>query len=252
MRFFYKFFKLIIFLLCYINLISADFSLFEPEKKIYKIATDINFPPFEFRDENGELKGIEIDLLKALAEDQNFEYEILELGFQNSLEALNKGEVDMVFASVDITEERKKKYDFSLPYFTTSVSLAVEKTSTIKSYKDLEGKVVSVKRGTTSNEFIKTLSKKHHFFVFYLDDSLNLTNDVTTHLSDACFEDTAFLKYSIANGLDMKLPMKEEGRNMVGAIVRKGENKELLNKINTGLLNLKENGTYEKIIDEYL
>lgn len=49
--------------------------------KTYVIGTDITFAPFEFEDINGELVGIDMDILAAIAKDQNFKYEIKALGF---------------------------------------------------------------------------------------------------------------------------------------------------------------------------
>lgn len=243
-KFFYNFFKLTIFLFCCFNLFG--------EEKIYKIATDIDYPPFEFRDKKGELKGIDIDLLEALAQDQNFKYELLELGFQGSFEALENGEVDAIFSAMSITKEREQKYDFSLPYFATGVSLAVEKNSSIDSYDDLKGKTVSVKKGTIGSQVIEKLAKKYHFHIMYLEDNLNLVNDVATKMSDACFEDTVFLKYNITNGVNIRLPLKEENYLEMGVMVKKNENKELLEKINNGLINIKKNGLYDQIISDYL
>lgn len=245
MKFFYKFLRGMIFIFCCLN-------LFGEEEKIYKIATDIDYPPFEFRDESGELKGIDVELLEALAKNQNFKYELLELGFRGSLQALDSGEVDAIFSAMTITENRKERYDFSNPYFGTGISLGVEINSNIDSYEDLKGKTVTVKKGTVGSEFVENLATKYHFHIMYLEDSLNLVNDVATLMSDACFEDTVFLKYNIANGVNIKMPLKEEGYSECGVMVKKGENKELLEKINRGLISLKENGEYAQIIEKYL
>lgn len=245
MKFFYKFIKIAVFILCCCN-------LFASQEKIYKIATDIDFPPFEFRDINGELKGIDIELLEAISKDQNFKFELLEMGFQGSLEALDKGKVDAIFSAMTITDERLEKYDFSTPYFSTGISLAVNKDSSIDSYDDLKGKTVSVKRGTIGSQFAENLAKQYNFHILYLEDSLNLVNDVATNMAEACFEDTAFLKYSIATGSNIKLPTKEENIFKCAVMFRKGENKELLEKINTGLKNIKKNGEFDRIINKYL
>ncbi|MBM6876239.1 transporter substrate-binding domain-containing protein [Fusobacterium mortiferum] len=244
MKSIYNFLKIMLFIFCCFNTFGAE--------KVYKIATDINFPPFEFRDKNGNLKGIDIELLEALSKDQNFKYELLELGFYESLKALNSGEVDAIFSAMAITEERKEKYDFSSPYIETGIILAVEKNSPIKSYKDLKGKIVTAKRGTIGSKFVAELAQKYKFQVMYLEDSLNLVNDVAKRLSHACFEDSAFIKYNIANGINIKTPIKEEKITECGVMVLKGENKELIEKINNGLVNLRANGVYDKIIAKYL
>lgn len=59
--------------------------------KKYIIATDTTFAPFEFEDESGNRVGIDMDLLKAIAEDQGFEYELQPLGFDAAVTALESG-----------------------------------------------------------------------------------------------------------------------------------------------------------------
>ncbi|MBM6823244.1 transporter substrate-binding domain-containing protein, partial [Fusobacterium mortiferum] len=143
-------------------------TLFGTENKIYKIGTDTNFPPFEFRNEDGKLIGVDMDLLEAIAEDQKFEYKIYELGFKQSLNALETGKLDAVMASVNITEERKLKYDFSDPYFKTGTALAVEKNTNLNSYDGLKGKFITVKRNTLSSKVAEDLAKKYKFYIMYL------------------------------------------------------------------------------------
>ena len=79
--------------------------------KVYVVATDTTFAPFEFQDGN-DFVGIDMDLLKAIAEDQGFEYKIDVLGFNAAVQALEVGQCDAVIAGMSITEDRQKKFDF--------------------------------------------------------------------------------------------------------------------------------------------
>ena len=73
--------------------------------KVYQIATDITFKPFEFENENGEMVGIDLDLLKAIAEDQGFTYELQVVGFNAAVMAMETGAADAVIAGMSITPE---------------------------------------------------------------------------------------------------------------------------------------------------
>ena len=84
----------------------------ESGDKVYKIATDTTFAPFEFENDKGEMVGIDLDLLKAIAEDQGFEYELVVAGFSAATTGLEAGEYDAVIAGMSITDARKEKYDF--------------------------------------------------------------------------------------------------------------------------------------------
>ena len=76
--------------------------------KVYKIATDTTFAPFEFENDKGEMVGIDLDILKAIAEDQGFEYELVVAGFSAACTGMEAGEYDAVIAGMSITDERKE------------------------------------------------------------------------------------------------------------------------------------------------
>ena len=234
----------IIFLLLSFNSLAQE--------KIYKIATDIDFPPFQYRNSRNELIGIDIELLEAIAKNQNFKYEILELGFQGAINALNNGEVDAIFSAMTITDKRKEKYDFSNPYVKNGIALAVKEDSDITSYEDLKGKTVTIRTGTVRHDFVSKISDKYNFYLVHLDDDLNLVEDVVNNMSDACFEDSIYIRYNISKGEKIKLVIEEKPHLECGVMVLKGKNQELLEKINKGLKELEKNGTYRKIMDKYL
>jgi polar amino acid transport system substrate-binding protein len=88
----------------------------------YVIGTDTTFAPFEFTDESGDLVGIDMDLLRAIAEDQGFDVEIRQLGFDAAVQALQSNQVDAVMAGMSITEERAKVISFTQNYFPPAAS----------------------------------------------------------------------------------------------------------------------------------
>ena len=84
--------------------------------KKYTIATDTTFAPFEFEGDDGNMVGIDIELVNAIAEKKGFEVEWQYIGFQAAMTALESGEADGMIAGMSITDERKEKYDFSQKY----------------------------------------------------------------------------------------------------------------------------------------
>ena len=89
----------------------------ETADKTYTIVTDTVFAPFEFTDENGDLTGIDMDILAAVAEDQGFTYEVQPLGFDNAVMAVETGEADGIMAGLSIDEENRETFDFSDSYY---------------------------------------------------------------------------------------------------------------------------------------
>jgi polar amino acid transport system substrate-binding protein len=150
------------------------------EGQTYTIATDTTWAPFEFQ-RDGELRGIDIDLINAIAEDQGFDVEIDVLGFDGALAAVQSGQADAVMAGMSITKEREKTFDFSNPYFDSGIQMAVaQNDDTIASYEDLAGKTVSAKTGTEGFAFAETLGEEHGFTVTGFQDASDAYGDVTT------------------------------------------------------------------------
>jgi len=249
---FTRLFMLMVVLLTAANLF-LPFNYAKAEEKTYTIATDITFAPFEFQDTNGDFVGIDMDLVKAIAEDQGFKYEMKPLGFNAAVQALESKQVDAVIAGMSITDERKLKFDFSDPYFDSGIIMAVNKNNeTVSSYKDLKGKRVAVKTGTEGATFAQSIQDKYGFKIVTFDDSANMYEDVKTGNSVAVFDDYPVLAYGIKQGNGLKIVTNKEAGNSYGFAVSKGENAELLKMFNDGLTNLKASGKYQDIMDKYL
>nr|WP_237740760.1 amino acid ABC transporter substrate-binding protein/permease [Arthrobacter crystallopoietes] len=220
--------------------------------KSYVIGTDTTFAPFEFR-QGGELVGIDMDLLRAIAENQGFEVEIRSLGFDAALQALQSDQVDGVIAGMSITDERRQVFDFSDPYFDSGVQMAVAENNTeISSYEDLEGETVAVKRGSEGEAFADSIADEYGFTVKPLDQSATMYDDVKAGNSVAVFDDYPVLAYGIAQNNGLKAVTDKERGSSYGFAVNKDQNPELIQAFNAGLAELKASGEYQQILDKYL
>ncbi|QOS79057.1 amino acid ABC transporter substrate-binding protein/permease [Paenibacillus sp. JNUCC31] len=232
---------------------SGDASATSNAGKTYVIGTDITFAPFEYQDENGDYVGIDMDLLDAIAKDQNFKYEIKALGFNAAVQALESNQVDGVIAGMSITDERKQKFDFSEPYYQSGVVMGISANNdTVKSYEDLRGKKVAVKTGTEGYSFAESIASKYGFTIVPFDDSSQMYDDVKTGNSVACFEDEPVLRFGVNRNIGLKIVTKKEEGAPYGFAVSKGQNQELMKMFNDGLTNIKASGEYERITEKYL
>ncbi|MEG0565328.1 MAG: transporter substrate-binding domain-containing protein [Hungatella sp.] len=220
--------------------------------KNYKIATDTTFAPFEFENESGEMVGVDLDLLAAIAADQGFTYELQVVGFSAAVTALEAGECDAVIAGMSITDERSQKYDFSEPYYSSGVGMAVLADSDITAYDALKGKQVAAKIGTEGCKFAESIAAQYGFTVTQFEDSSSMYQDVLAGNSSACFEDYPVMGYEISRGLGLKLPTEMESGSPYGFATLKGANPELVKMFNDGLANLKASGAYDKILNTYI
>ncbi|MFV0558182.1 MAG: amino acid ABC transporter substrate-binding protein/permease [Enterococcus sp.] len=222
-------------------------------EKTYQIGTDLTFAPFEFQDENNEYVGIDIDLLNAIAKDQGFDVELRPLGFDSSIQGVQSNQLDGMIAGMSITDERKKSFDFSDPYFDSGIQMAVKADDdSIKSYEDLDGKQVGAKVGTESATFLEDNQDKYGYSVKLYDAADGLYGALSNGTVAAIFDDYPVLGYAVTKGEELKLVGEPEKGNSYGFAVKKGENPELIEMFNTGLKKLKDSGEYDKIVDQYI
>ncbi|MGK0551229.1 amino acid ABC transporter substrate-binding protein/permease [Enterococcus faecalis] len=243
-----SFFILMATLLTFLGVTTAH-----AEAKKYTVGTDLTFAPFEFQDADGQYIGIDVDLLNAIAKDQQFDIALKPLGFDSAVQAVQSEQVDGMIAGMSITDERKKSFDFSEPYFDSGLQMAVKKgNQQIKSYDDLKGKTVAAKVGTESATFIEKNKDKYGYSVHNFDDATGLYQALANGEADAIFDDYPVLGYAIKNGQQLQLVGKKETGSAYGFAVKKGQNPELIKKFNAGLKKLKADGTYSKIVSKYI
>ena len=222
------------------------------DSETYVIGTDTTFAPFEFTSPEGDLVGIDMDLLRAIAEDQGFEVEIRQLGFDAALQALQSNQVDAVMAGMSITDERQQIFDFSDPYFTSGIQLGVLDASDIESLDDLDGETVAVKTGTQGQTFAEENQDEYGFRVTPYSDTTDMVDAVKAGQAVGYFEDFPVLAYGIQQGSGFRLVGDPELGGEYGFAVNKGQNPDLIEKFNAGLANLQASGEYDEIVDTYL
>ncbi len=221
----------------------------------YVIATDKGFSPFEFQDADGNIVGIDMDILAAIAEDQGFTYDLQYVGWDAAIAACQAGQANGMIAGASITDERKASgWIFSDGYYDATQGMAVATDSAITGFADLNGKKVAVKNGTMSNQYAESIKNEYGFEVVTFSTSPDMYQAVMGGQVDACLDDTPILKYNIKIGeLDMKyVDGTENDPAQYGFAIFDSANQELVDKFNKGLANIKANGTYDEIIAKYL
>ncbi|CAM3829943.1 transporter substrate-binding domain-containing protein [Mesobacillus thioparans] len=222
--------------------------------KKYTVGTDTTYPPFEF-EEGGDYKGIDIDIINAIAEEEGFEIELKPMDFGGIIPAILADQLDVAIAGMSITDERKQKVDFSDAYFDAGLTLVVsEDNNDITSVDDLKGKVVAVKNGTTGAEHAEKIKEEAGIKeVRQFNDSPSMFQEVANGNADVLIEDYPVIAYAIKkSNLDLKTVGDRLNGDQYGIAVKKGENQELLEKINSGLKKIKDNGKYDEILNTYL
>ncbi|MGX6978117.1 amino acid ABC transporter substrate-binding protein/permease [Vagococcus elongatus] len=232
---------------------SAEMVKVTPKKDTYIVASDSTFAPFEFQNADGEYVGIDVDLLKKIAEMQGFNLEWQFIGFSSAVQSVESGQADAIVAGMTITEERKKSFDFSDAYFQSGIQIAVKKGNTsIQSYEDLKGKTVGAKIGTESADFLENNKEKYGFKIKYLDTTDTLYSSLEIDEIAAMMDDYPVIGYGVAQGQEIETPILREEGGSYGFAVKKGKNSELIEMFNAGLAELKRTGEYDKIVGTYI
>ena len=121
------------------------------DRGVLKVGVKNAVKGFSFQDTlTGEYTGLEDSLAEMIAEHLGVDVEFTTVTAATRGELLDSGDIDCVLATFTITDERRKSWDFSTPYYTDYVSVLVEDSSGIKELADLKDKVAGVSSGSTS------------------------------------------------------------------------------------------------------
>jgi len=226
-----------------------------PADKVYSIACDAKYAPFSF-EENGQYKGIDVELLAAIAKSEGFKYQLKPMDFSGIIPAIKAGQIDGSMAGMNITEKRKESVDFSEGYIKSGSSIVVSyKNTDINSLDNLKGKKAAVKKGTTGAIFAEDNQKKYELKISYYDDSPSMFQAVKNGNADFLVEDYPVISYEIKvdSVKNFRVAVNEiEAAPFNGFAVNKGQNPKLLAMFNEGLKKIKASGEYNKIVGQYL
>ena len=221
----------------------------------FRAAMEPTFPPFDTTDEKtGDLTGFDYDLINAIAEDQSFEVEWVNMEFNGLIPAIGTGNIDIIASGLSITDERKEKVDFSDEYYISGLVVAVGKSNKdVKSVEDLDKKdIVGAQIGTTGAKKANELKKAGKIKSVKTYNGLDVAfKDLETGTIDAIINDKPVTESYVSKASDkLKVVGDALDSDPFGIAVKKG-NAELLDMINAGLKNIKENGKYKEICDKW-
>ncbi|MBN2643252.1 MAG: amino acid ABC transporter substrate-binding protein [Victivallales bacterium] len=207
------------------------------------------FPPYCIEDsQSGELSGFDVELLRAIAKDQNLKLTFRKIPFHNIINLLKKQNVDLVIG-LSITPEREQYIDFSWPFNLVSHQLVVTSESNIKSIYDLQGKSVGCCLGTAFDYCTKLKAKGIVEKVVLFDDFDKLFQALISDKIDAIINEIPVnIYYMNKYAGDLKSVGERLTREYIGFGLPQGA--ESLEKcINKGINNVMASGKYSQIYE---
>ena len=214
------------------------------------MATNAQFPPFEWFDDDGNIVGFDVDIANAIARRLGLTLRIEHMSFDAIITAVQTGPPNQIgVAAITITEERAQAVNFTVPYFETELVVIVTEDSDIQSLDDLEGRVVGVQLGTTSDIFVENSP-------LFDDEPIRLTSppDLIPALNagqvDLVIIDREVAMQFIDDNEGLRMLEEPVGQDIYGIIVQQGQD-DLLAAINHALAEMKADGEYDRIFDDW-
>ncbi|MDX6749994.1 ABC transporter substrate-binding protein [Geminicoccaceae bacterium 1502E] len=223
-----------------------------------RIGVEGAYPPFSEVSPEGELKGFDIDIARALCDEMKVECELVQQDWDGIIPALLARKYDAIVASMSITEERKKSVDFTDKYYHTPAKFAARKDSGIEISKEgLAGKKVGVQRATIHDNYITDnygdtvevvrYGSQDEAYLDLQAGRVDLLLADSMAIRDGFLDTEAGKDYAFV-GPDLNDPRWfGEG---VGIALRKGD-EELRQMFNEAIKAIREDGTYDEIARKY-
>lgn len=226
------------------------------DQDVLKVVTEATFAPFETTDEeSGEIIGFDPEMMAAIAEDQGLKLEWVNMEFDSLIPALQSDQGDIICAGMNkLAGDRADKVDFGDTYFESELMLLVTKDSKLTGIDSVTSDMkLASQIGTTGGDMVQAMK-----------DEGKIADAVVLNQWTDCYLQ---MQNGEVQGVIVDKPVGEAYLNsnsdkamFVGDAfgdheefafaVQKG-NKELLDKLNTGLSNIKESGKYQELVDKW-
>lgn len=215
---------------------------------VVKVASDSDFAPYEFKDEFGKITGFDIQLMQHIGEDQGFKVEHYTDRWEDIFNNLDLKNRDMLAAAIPYSAERDSKYLLSNPYAPLpSTLLYVNHELDIKSLDDLDNIKIGVLGDTVQHEYFSSGKFKVESVEPYLTTFAAVQGMVQGEV-DAVAEDSAALRHMMKDLPDLQPKYFDyediHADSAYKVLVVDKDQPELLEKVNAGLENLIDDGTY--------
>lgn len=222
------------------------------DRGILRVGVKQDLPNFGYRNpENNQYTGMEVEIAKKIAAELGVDIEFTPVTAQTRGALLDNGQLDMVIATFTITEERKKLYNFTTPYYTDAVGFLVRKDSKIQSsWEALDGLTIGVTQGSIQWGLLEEIAAEKGIELNFreLGSNSEVVVALAAHRVDAFSIDQSILSAFLGKTnelLDLQYQPSEYG------IVTKKSNTDLANYLDELVQDWTEDGTLQKIYDEF-
>nr|WP_244656474.1 ABC transporter substrate-binding protein [Psychrobacter cibarius] len=219
---------------------------------VLRIGTEGAYAPFNYTNADGTLGGFDVDIANAICADMKVTCEITAQDWDGIIPGLKAGKYDAIVAAMSVTPEREQQVSFTEPYFSNTLVFLAKKDSSFdpNNSDDINAHSIAAQRSTISSQWLEKVYPNADMKLY--DTLSNAFLDLGSNRVDAMVSDKlpALEWLGSTSGSQYALKGQEIDINDNFAIaVRPGD--ALQAKINKSLVNIKADGTYDKINQKY-
>ena len=210
-------------------------------------ANTFSYPPFGFI-EDGKQVGFDVDLGNEIARRMGVKLTFEAIDFRGIMAALTSGRVDLLITGMVYTPDRAQRIDFSEPYFDGGVAAAFGPDRPISKPDEIIGKRVGVEIGSAGDKYVREKYESRVEIKTY-DTVFLALKDLENGRLDVFVGSVAPMRYIMRNMPTLKASETWDSR--IQAVNTRKEDKDLLEEINTHLLAMKKDGTYNNLVSKW-
>ena len=228
---------------------------------VYVDGVDAAFPPFSFMDENGEADGFDVEVIRWIAAEMEFEIEIVPIDWDAIIPTLLIGNIDLIASGMTITAARQERVAFTVPYWAIDLAVVVreakdadgEPVPELTLFEAIQsGRRVGVQRGTTSQDWLD-----EYVVGIGIDIELVLYDNFLLALEDL---QIGRIDAAVMDGPTAQSGISDRSLAIVGTIntgeiygyaVRKTDS-GLLDLLNEGLRRIQASDTWDTLVEKWL
>ena len=233
--------------LCFFLVLQGCFGASKNSNKLVMV-TNAEFPPYEYKDEN-EFKGIDVEIAKLIEEKMGKELEILDVEFDSIIPAIVSSKADIALAALTVTEDRKENVNFSDSYFETSQNILVRYGSGISKVADLKGKKIGVQTGNIADiNYTEEFGEEN---IDRFNKHVDAVEALKNKKIDAVVLDHEPAKFFASENNEIVM-LNNVCKGEEYAIAINKNNQDLLDEINSILVEIKQSGELDEIVKKYI
>lgn len=218
------------------------------------VGTNAEYEPFEFMNGEGVLTGFDVEIMEEIGLRVGRDIEWIDMNFDALIGSIELGNTEVLIASISPTKEREESVSFSNPYYEGHQSIISLNQKTMDSLNNLINKKVAVMEGSTSDFIVSGESEEYPEIRASEIKRFKRATDALQELKnssvDAVLIDSVIATRLVGDNEDLETTVIESTAEPAVICVKKGS-EELLQSINKALDEMKADGTYNKIYENY-